>query len=190
MKSRPEIFNEIIRENGFTSYLEIGLGDGSNYNSIKCKLKDGVDPNPKFKDGTIRWDGFFYHEDSDDFFNKNMAHYDLIFIDGFHHSDQVERDIVNSWNCLNKGGMILIHDVKPKNFQEQQVPMGKYPFWTGDVWRAWYGFRKAYPKIKVAYIEEENGLGVIYKSKHKVEAGFVDMQTDWATYDKLKGWEV
>jgi len=185
---RSDIINQIIKERGYKKYLEIGLGDGQHFSDIKCDLKDCVDPNSTGSQLLNNNKGFLYNEDSDDFFLKNMVSYDLIFIDGLHHADQVERDIVNSWNCLNKGGLILIHDIKPKNFEEQVVPMGNYPTWTGDVWRAWYGLKNTYPKIKSYYIEEENGLGAIEKSRHKLDLGFVDYKTNWEQYNHVEGW--
>ena len=48
---------------------------------------------------------------SDSFFKlpeKNF--YDLIYIDGNHNSKFVLRDAENSFNCLNKGGIIIFDD--------------------------------------------------------------------------------
>ena len=183
MRARIDIINGLIDENGYKSYLEIGLGDGTHFNAVKAEQKIGVDP-------AYPNEGNIYGAESDTFFVANTQSFDLIFIDGLHHSRQVERDIVNSWKCLNKGGTILIHDIKPKNYEEQVVPMGDYPTWTGDVWRAWNGLKKKYGTLNLDYIEEENGLGVIYKSRHKIELGFVDMISTWEEYDQAKGWKV
>lgn len=169
--NKTEIIEDIIDQNGYKSYLEIGLGDLVNFESIQVEYKVGVDP--------------LYKTDSDSFFSENKASYDLIFIDGLHHSDQVEKDVVNAWNCLNTKGQILIHDIKPPTFDSQVVPR-KQKIWTGDVWRVWYGLQKT--KLKLGYLNEDFGLGVIYKSKHKLEAGFVDYQTEWKEYHNKKGW--
>ena len=190
MKSRTETINELIKERGYTSYLEIGLGDGNNFTSIKCDLKHGVDPDKKWNAVSfthLRSNGKLATVESDEFFVLNGASYDLIFIDGLHHSDQVERDIVNAWNCLNKGGMILIHDVKPPSLEATIVPR-KQDQWTGDVFKAWNGFKEKYPKIKTGYIDEIYGLGVIEKSRHKVELGFVS-DIGFADYMKIEGWK-
>ena len=45
--------------------------------------------------------------------------------------------------------------------------------WTGDIFRTWLGFLQKYPKIKTDFIDEEFGIGVIYKSRHKVTSGFI-----------------
>jgi len=188
MKSRTETINELIKERGYTSYMEIGLGNLANFKAVKCEHKIGVDP--KIKD---EWP--IYGCESDTFFSIHGSgmsmgedtKFDLIFIDGLHHSDQVERDIVNAWNCLNKGGMILIHDVKPPSLEATIVPR-KQDQWTGDVFKAWYGFKEKYPKIKTGYIDEIYGLGVIEKSGHKVKLGFVS-DVEYADYMKLEGWK-
>ena len=179
---RTEIINQIIKEKGYTSYLEIGLGDGANFKNIVCENKIGVDPDVKLSSNTFK-------VTSDKFFEQVDEKYDIIFIDGLHHSEQVERDIINSWNVLSPNGTILIHDIKPLDEKCQRVPREQVQ-WTGDVWRAWYGLKKAYPKLKLSYIDERVGLGVIEKSRHKIEAGFVDNETTYSEYDEAKGWEV
>ena len=181
--TRTQSIQKLIDDNGYKSYLEIGLGDIKNFKTIQCDIKVGVDPAIKNVEGVLSLT-------SDQFFERWMLHgenYDLIFIDGLHHSDQVERDIVNSWNCLNKGGMILIHDIKPPTFDAQVVPR-KQAVWTGDVWRAWNGLKST--KLKLGYIEEPYGLGVIYKTRNKLELGFVDYDTKWKEYNEAKGWLV
>ena len=193
MRKRIDIINGLIDENGYKSYLEIGLGDGKHFESIKLLDKYGVDPNvPDFiKTGLTK------EQTSDDFFewyskecSEDAGHkFDLIFIDGLHHADQVERDIVNSWKCLNKGGTILIHDIKPPSFESQIVPR-ESKIWCGDVWRAWNGLKKRYGTLNLDYIDEEFGLGVIYKSRHKIEVGFLDTVTIWQEYNEAKGWKV
>jgi hypothetical protein len=169
---RTKLINSIIKDNGFTSYLEIGLGNGANFKAIECQNKKGVDPN--------------VNTTSDEFFQDNDGSYDLIFIDGLHHSDQVERDIINSWNCLNKGGMILIHDINPHNEAMTIVPR-QQTVWTGDVFKAWYGLIETYPKLKLEYVEDEFGLGLIKKSNHKIKEGFVSDIT-FQEYKEIEGW--
>ena len=53
---------------------------------------------------------------SDDFFRDNKEKFDLIFIDGLHETNQVDRDIENSLKFINKGGTILLHDCLPKKY--------------------------------------------------------------------------
>jgi len=180
MNKRTEYINGLIKEHGFSSYLEIGLGDGNNFRGVDIDYKIGVDPKV-FSLNT-------FNVTSDDYFNKSENTHDLIFIDGLHHADQVERDIVNAWNCLNKGGIILIHDIKPHTFEMQQVPRIQ-TVWTGDVWRAWNGL-KINTKLKLDYWDDQYGLGIIHKSRHKLELGFLDMDTTFEDYKANEGWKV
>ena len=45
---------------------------------------------------------------SDEFFKNNKDQFDLIFIDGLHHYNQVKKDIINSVEVLKDGGIILM----------------------------------------------------------------------------------
>ena len=48
---------------------------------------------------------------SDDFFRKGVNEkFDLIYIDGNHHADNVYKDSTNSFNLLNKGGLMIFDD--------------------------------------------------------------------------------
>ena len=52
----------------------------------------------------------FYKSTSDEFFINNKKKYDVIYIDGWHEAPQVYKDICNSWNCLNEGGIVICDD--------------------------------------------------------------------------------
>lgn len=43
--------------------------------------------------------------------------FDLVFIDGLHHSDQVLKDINNSLSFLEPNGVIMCHDILPSSEQ-------------------------------------------------------------------------
>lgn len=48
---------------------------------------------------------------SDNFFEKGINEkFDLIYIDGNHRSDSVYKDSINSFNVLNKGGLMIFDD--------------------------------------------------------------------------------
>ena len=186
-----EIINELIQIHHFQSYLEIGLGDGKNFDGVECNLKIGVDPK---SDSIPIFTGITKPQDSDTFFEWYLKEvkkspsdkFDLIFIDGLHHADQVERDILNSWKCLNAGGMILIHDVKPSNKAMTCVPRGNQKEWTGDVFQAWHGLNETYPNLNTEYIDDPYGVGVIHKSRHRINPGFVsDISFEWYFENQL-----
>ena len=139
------------------NYLEIGCYDNSCFDSIPILNKIGVDP---IIGGTHRMT-------SDVFFslNKNLT-FDIIFIDGLHHYDQVRRDVLNSLKCLKKNGFLIIHDMIPNNFAMENVPRIQ-PIWTGDVWKV--GFELARTEgINFFIILAETGIGVVQKTSENV----------------------
>ena len=107
-------------------YLEIGVFDNESFNSIPLPVKNkfGVDP---AQGGNIR-------KTSDVFFRTNKNKFNVIFIDGLHEYIQCQKDILNSLKSLKKNGIILIHDLLPKNKFVSTVPR-KQDIWTGDVWK-------------------------------------------------------
>lgn len=150
---KPNLLNTLADRFNYKSYLEIGQGRAeNNFNWIKCNIRIGVDPDP-------RWNAA-YCLPSDDFFRVNKATFDLIFIDGLHQKDQVYRDIINSLNCLNENGTIVVHDCNPTDEAMQIVPPIQ-DIWTGDVWRAWVKLRSGRSDIEMYVINTANGCGVI-----------------------------
>lgn len=141
---KEEIINYLIKENGYTSYLEVGVGFGHNFNKIICDNKKGFDINNGIS--------------SDAFFESNNEVFDIIFIDADHNHKQCEKDILNALKCLSKDGVIVMHDINPETIDMQSVPR-KQRIWTGNVWRCYVG----YPGPKKAYLDDY-GVGVLYPS--------------------------
>lgn len=150
---KSELINQIIKDNDYKSYLEIGTQSAKNFKTIKCEVKHGVDPNV--------CSPYNVQLTSDEFFSQHTGTYDVIFIDGDHEAKQVKRDIVNSLLYLNKGGAIILHDTIPQSEEMQRVPR-EQRVWTGDVWRAVLGFLEANPKVKFHTYRSDWGLTVIY----------------------------
>ena len=96
--NRTDLINFIVNKINVTKYLEIGIEDGLNFKQIICEYKIGIDPNIHSK--------ATHFMTSNDFFVSNKEKFDVIFIDGLHHCDQVYLDIKNSLNILNDGGYI------------------------------------------------------------------------------------
>ena len=66
-----------------------------------------------------------YKMTSDYFFEKNDMKFDIIYIDGCHERDYIQRDINNAFKCCNKGGIIWFDDYGghcKKNFDEFLQP--------------------------------------------------------------------
>lgn len=154
-KNRKEIIQEIIDKKNYKNYLEIGCFSDELFNYIKCENKVGVDP---VSGGTIR-------KTSDQFFKDNKNKFDCIFIDGLHEYTQVKKDIDNSLNSLNEGGIILLHDCLPNNFYAQAIPRCQY-VWNGDVWKAIVECRTK-KNLDVYTCYADNGIGVIFKRNNQ-----------------------
>lgn len=134
INNHTNIINYFIEKYNYESYLEIGIFNGKNYEQINCKLKECCDITNKY------YSNITYVMPSDEMFAKMPVDkkYDIIFIDGMHDEEFVDRDIVNSLKHLNKGGVILLHDVIPylSNMQvEYECYDGKIQ-WTGNVWKS------------------------------------------------------
>lgn len=183
MKKRHEIIQDLINEHGYTSYLEIGLGDGKGFKTIECENKTGIDPDLSL----VRNKENVFAITSDDFFEGDESKFDIIFIDGLHHSEQVEKDIVNAYYRLNKGGVILIHDCNPPNKPCTFIPRTQKE-WCGDVFRAVVGFIHTYGyKIKTSSFPEPYGLFSIWKTgKEEVVEGFNDEYLSYEEFDKIR----
>ena len=107
-------------------YLEIGVCTNEVFNSIPllAKNKIGVDP---VSGGTHRMT-------SDNFFKKNSEKFDVIFIDGLHLYEQCQKDCINALDSLKDNGIIIFHDMLPRNYLEENVPP-RQKTWSGDVWK-------------------------------------------------------
>lgn len=181
---RANFIQRIIKKNNAQSYLEIGLGDGEVFQSIKCKNKYGVDPqfgNYEYHKGSECLIQPTHQTTSDEFFEQNKKTFDVIFIDGMHDAEYVQRDINNSISCLNDGGYIICHDMNPLTKKSQIVPRIQEA-WHGDCWKAWINIRQTNPNISMCVIPEDCGLGIIQKGTQKL----LDIKGLDITYENLE----
>ena len=151
---RWDLIQYIINKYNCTSYLEIGCDKDQSFSRIKINKKVGVDP---ISGGTIR-------DTSDNFFIKNKDKFDIIFIDGLHHYEQVIKDIYNSLDILNDNGHILIHDCLPRTIAHQAIPRYRGS-WNGDVWKSIVELRTK-SNLEVFTCEIDFGVGVIRKKNN------------------------
>lgn len=171
---RKNIIQKLIDKNKSKSYLEIGIGDGEVFESIKCEKKTSVDP--CISDGSEMVSPTFKLR-SDDFFKQNKYKFDAIFIDGLHEADQVERDIYNSLEVLNEGGFIVCHDMNPTSENMQKVPQVQGE-WTGDCWKAWVRIRSKEKNLNMLVVNTDYGCGVIERGAQDI----IDIQEGDLTY--------
>ena len=150
---RWHLLQKIIDIKNYKNYLEIGCDDDMLFSKINILNKVGVDP---YSGGNVR-------KTSDEFFKINKTKFDLIFIDGLHHYEQVKKDIENSLDVLTPNGLILLHDCLPCRQSHQAVPRYRGR-WTGDVWKAIVEFRtKEY--LSIFTILMDMGISVIQRKK-------------------------
>jgi hypothetical protein len=152
--SRHHIIQETIIRKKYKNYLEIGCFHDEVFSKIKIERKIGVDPE---KGGTIR-------DTSDNFFKFNKIKFDVIFIDGLHHYEQVKKDIKNSLYFLNEDGVIFLHDCMPESCIRQTVPRISR-IWNGDVWKNIVETRTD-QNLDTYVCMADHGIGIILKRKN------------------------
>jgi hypothetical protein len=172
--SRTEIINYILsKASGETTYLEIGVRNPiRNFNHIIANKKYGVDPGIKFKKNPVD-----YKMTSDEFFellasNKVLSSeikFDLIFIDGSHLAEQVDKDITNSMKYIKDDGFIVLHDCNPptewharENQHYRNSPAGKS--WNGTTWKAFLKWRFN-STVNSCCIDSDCGVGILSKKR-------------------------
>jgi len=167
---RWELMNHLISKYKLINYLEIGVNDGLCIRQINAEHKDGVDPHPGSEVGGMYVPEINYPITSDSFFELIKDHdikYDMIFIDGLHHANQVDKDIQNALNHIVDGGFIIMHDCNPLEYHMQLVPRVT-GLWNGDVWKSIVKLRCTEPKLEVMVIDADWGVGLIRKGKQKL----------------------
>ena len=157
-----------------TNYLEIGVRNPEdNFNKINSKTKYSVDPGLEFKENPVDFkltsDGFFHELDKGNILNKEMK-FDVIFIDGLHTAEQVDKDIINAIRYIKNDGFIVLHDCNPptefharESHQYRISPAMSQ--WNGTVWKAFIKYRDR-DDIFTCCIDTDWGVGIISLKTH------------------------
>ena len=125
-------WNTILKKNFKKfSYLELGSWEGNsalyilkNHSTKKIVCVDPWDKDKIFRKSNKRkiFNRFinnlknfknrysYFRMTSDKFFLKNNKSFDVIYVDGWHSTWQVSKDIKNSWKILNNNGIIICDD--------------------------------------------------------------------------------
>jgi hypothetical protein len=184
---RWDLINHLIKNYDFLNYLEIGVNDGVCIRKINVPHKDGVDPSPGSEVGGMDVPEINYPITSDEFFNFIKGHdikYDVIFIDGLHHSDQVDKDIKNSLNHLVPNGFIILHDCNPLVYEMQIVPRVT-GLWNGDVWKSITRLRCIEPNLEVMVVDMDWGVGIVKKGNQTIyDKSPLDKCLTWEYFDE------
>jgi hypothetical protein len=155
------VLNLLAAVNHYRSYLEIGVRDPrANFDLVRVRHKYGVDPKPE---GRVA-----FKMSSDAFFTQFEATngvtaptFDLIFIDGSHLAEQVERDVKHSLRHLAPDGAIVLHDCNPQRDDAQTLDYDGLRVWNGTVWKAWTKLRATRPDLTMFVVETDYGCGII-----------------------------
>lgn len=172
--TRTDIINFLISVlNRKTSYLEIGVRNpNNNFNHIKANLKYGIDPGVEFLENPVDFkmtsDDFFKNLDKGMLLTKGIK-FDIIFIDGLHLAEQVDRDVKNSLEYIKDDGFIIIHDCNPPTEWHSREEY-RYPFtpargyWNGTTWKAFFKWR-CNPIVNSCCVDTDWGVGILSKQQ-------------------------
>ena len=156
--NRTDIIQTVIDKINAKKYLEIGISSSENWKKIRCENKVSVDPEILANAD--------YVLTSDKFFEQNQETFDVVFVDGLHHADQVKADILNSLAVLTPGGYIICHDINPIKEQHQLIPFSSGT-WNGDCWKAFVELRSERDDLDMYTVDTDHGCGVIVRGKSK-----------------------
>ncbi len=169
---RSDIINYLLNSlNRETVYLEIGVRNPEiNFNKIVADKKYSVDPGIEFAPNPVDFkltsDEFFENLRTGNLLDKNIK-FDVIFVDGLHLADQVERDIHNSLDFIKDDGFIVLHDCNPPT-EWHAREAHRYEIspamqnWNGTTWKAFVKERKR-TDIYSCCVDTDWGVGIISK---------------------------
>lgn len=173
--SRTDVLNLLIARFGYKSYLEIGVGTPTrNFRRVRCHTKVSVDPD--------RSAGATFRMTSDEFFATEACSYDILFIDGLHTEDQVDRDIAHSLERMNPNGTIVLHDCNPPT-EWHQRPVEAFKRgeeWNGTVWKSFAKLRMTRSDIIQCVVDVDFGVGIIRQGNQLV---YRHIPLDYATLE-------
>jgi hypothetical protein len=171
---RSDIINYLLSLNQRdTFYLEIGVRNPDhNFNLIKATKKYSVDPGLEYEPNTADFkmtSDFFFRKLSNGEILSIDIKFDIIFIDGLHLSEQVDRDIINSLKFIKDDGFIVLHDCNPptewharENYKYGYTPAQNA--WNGTTWKAFLKWRCS-PLVKSCCIDSDWGVGILSKNQ-------------------------
>jgi SAM-dependent methyltransferase len=146
------------------TYLEIGVRDVSgSFNHVVSRVKYAIDP-------AVDFDFDRGYKLTSDLFFQNIApslniKFDIVFVDGLHTAEQVDRDIANALAYLSPGGFVVLHDCNPPtewHARESQnyLVTPAAGIWNGSTWKAFVKWRKC-REVSSCCIDSDWGLGLL-----------------------------
>jgi hypothetical protein len=157
-----------------TNYLEIGVRNpDDNFNKIIASKKYSVDPGLEFEENPVDFvltsDEFFDQLRSGSLLNPEYR-FDVVFIDGLHTAEQVDRDIKNALDFIKDDGFIVLHDCNPPTEFHAREAHGyrispAMSAWNGTTWKGFLKWRQN-PIVFSCTLDTDWGVGVISKTKN------------------------
>ncbi|MDJ0843862.1 MAG: class I SAM-dependent methyltransferase [Crocosphaera sp.] len=199
MINRTTIIQNLIEQKQAKIYLEIGVSTGNNFLQIRADKKMAVDPQFKIPGGYASDESTNYYEiTSDDFFVTQSDiletnGLDVVFVDGLHTYEQSLKDVLNSLEYLNEGGIILMHDCNPSSkasahpvlSEARQMP-GFNNAWMGDVWKAIVYLRSLRSDLSVFVLDCDCGVGIVQKKSPESMLNYSQEAIDNLSYEDLE----
>jgi hypothetical protein len=182
ISTRTHLLNRIIATHRYRNYLEIGVRDPrQNFDRIRAPgIKHGVDPVPLAP--------ITHPMTSDAFFAQSAGWYDLVFIDGMHLAEQVEKDVVNALAHLNDNGTIVLHDCNPLTADAQTEDYDGHKHWNGTVWKAWVKLRAQRDDLAMVVVDIDEGCGVIRRGHQQrialARSEYAAIEYEWLARDR------
>lgn len=170
--TRTAIINFLLSlKKGTTCYLEIGVRNPEdNYSHIQASKKYSVDPGLEYKrnpvDFKLTSDAFFEKLSRNEILSNDLK-FDVIFVDGLHLAEQVDRDITNALKYINDDGFIVLHDCNPPSEWHSRELYGyrntpAHGHWNGTTWKAFLKWRSN-PSVNSCCIDSDWGVGILSK---------------------------
>lgn len=157
---RLQFIQNLIDQNNYKNYLEIGIYQGKVFDNIKCEGRTWVDPDLSNYGGKYKYN--IYAMTSDEFFTTPLLRkFDCVFIDWLHLREQVVRDVDNALENLEDNWIIVLHDTNPPGRDRCQREW-ILTWWTGDVYKAVIHFRMR-DDLTVKTYPLETGITTIQK---------------------------
>jgi len=158
--NHSDIIPEIVKHLDCSTYLELGIYDGTNLSKVS-KYVDRI-ISVDIKDVRKERIGEFHLKTTDEFFETFNEMVDVIFIDADHNFESVKKDFNNSIKLLNEFGVIFLHDTDP---MEQYL---LDPGYCGDSYKMDSWIRETYPDLDVMTLPiSEAGLTMVKRKNDK-----------------------
>ena len=203
----PSDYYELLAEIHHTLqphvYLEIGVATGKSLALTRFGTRSlGIDPATASQEylhyNSPENDPQLYKMTSDDFFanqdvitEMGQLHFDVAFIDGLHHFDQVLSDFINLEKYAGPDSIILIHDCLPINARVATRDRSTF-FWTGDAWKAIPCLLAVRPDLEIVTLPLfPSGIALIRRldsSSHILERQYDSLVQHFANLELPEDW--